>query len=133
MLKYECLGKYKVGASSSPPRSRGSRSARGTCYTSLNTPPQFKRSRRVASARGSRRYVHDSVSQREELGAFYNLSKEVGQVVDRADEWDADLVLFHQLADEEMTSFYVLHARVVLWVVRHVDRGLVVNEQIDGT
>jgi hypothetical protein len=31
-----------------------------------------------------------------------------------------------------MTSFYVLHARVVLGVIRYVDRGLVVNEQIDG-
>ena len=66
---------------------------RATRTVSLNTPPQLKRGVELLSARGGGRYVHDRVAQREELRALYNLSKEVGQVLDRADEWDADLVV----------------------------------------
>ena len=73
-------------------------------------------------------HVHDPITHRKEHASTQRFSEEVGKIVDGAHEWTPNLVLFHKLTHEEVTTFDVFHPTVVLRVVGHIDGRLVVNE-----
>ena len=62
--------------------------------------------------------VHDDVAQAEEVLRVQRLGEEVGEVVVRVDERHAKTMVLDALANEEVTTFDVLHLRMVLGVVR---------------
>eukprot|EP00966_Prymnesium_polylepis_P043926 1017956-Prymnesium_polylepis.1 len=76
--------------------------------------------------------VHDAIAEREELFGAERLREEVGHVVCGRYERHHDLQVLDALADEEVAPCHVLHAGVVLRVVRHCDSRLVVNVKARG-
>ena len=76
------------------------------------------------------RYVHDGVSQPEEVLSRERLGEEVRHVRVRADEGHHDALLLHQLADEEVAALHVLDSIVVLGIVGQVASAGVVGGQL---
>ena len=105
------------------------------------TPPRGTRSHRRAAharARGhalSLPLVHDESSKSVEAGGvLHRLGEEIREVVVRVDEGYLDLEGLDHVADEEVAPLHVLHAIVVLRVVRDVARGLRVGrDHVGGT
>ena len=77
-------------------------------------------------------HVHDTITHGEEHTSTKRFGEEVSEIVDGAHERTPNLVIFHQLAHEEVTTLDVLHPTVVLRVVGHIDGRLVVNEHVRG-
>ena len=74
--------------------------------------------------------VHDDLAQGVELaGRLHRLGEEVGEVVRRADEGHLELERLDHVPHEEVPSLHVLHAVVVLRVVRDVARALRVGRE----
>ena len=70
--------------------------------------------------------IHDRIAHVHELSGRYHLSEEIRHVFMRANVGHEELTVLYLFADEEVTSFDVLHLIVVFRVVRGVDRSLVV-------
>ena len=84
--------------------------------TQSDTPPSDELPvRRSLSVR-----VHDDAAQVEELLGGEVLREEVGEIVVRADERDADAVIFDYFAHVEVAAGDVLGALVMLGVVREI-------------
>jgi hypothetical protein len=79
----------------------------------------------------ARRLVHDKGAELEEGGcALHRFGEEVRVVVRCGDERDAQLERLDHIANEEVAALDVLHARVVLRVIRRVLRALVVGGEV---
>ena len=78
-------------------------------------------------------YVHDSVTHGEEDTGAERFREEVSKIVDGTHKRTTNLVIFHELTNEEVAAFYVFHAPMMLRVVGHIDGRLVVDEQVWGT
>ena len=74
--------------------------------------------------------VHDLVAHFEELLGPERLREEVREVVLSGDVWHHELEVLDALADEEVAALDVLHAVVVLRVVRDVARALAVGREL---
>eukprot|EP00965_Chrysotila_dentata_P089294 2948641-Pleurochrysis_carterae.AAC.1 len=90
----------------------------------FSTPPE-----RLARERASSRDVHDTAAQGKKHLRRQGLGEEVGQVVCAVDKRHGDVVLFDTFADEEVSAIDMFGALVVLWIVRQVNRRLVVHGQ----
>ena len=91
----------------------------------MNAPPGLGTS-------GCRAVVHDRVTKHEEPRWFERLGEEVCKIEVRANERDLNLHALYALSHEEVTPVYVLHARVMLWVIGNRDGGLIVYAQLNG-
>ena len=79
-----------------------------------------------------RRDVHELVTHGEEMLGIEGLGEEVRQVVACGDIRHDDVEVLDALADEEVTTLDMLHARVVLRVVRGGNGSLVVRSERGG-
>ena len=88
---------------------------------------------RGSEPRGRRRscvVVHDGVAQVEEDLRRQRLSEEVREILVSTHEGHDEMPVLHALANEEMPTLDMLHAAVVLRVVRDGDRRLVVDGKV---
>eukprot|EP00966_Prymnesium_polylepis_P096926 2245614-Prymnesium_polylepis.1 len=92
-------------------------------------PPRGRYRRGRCSARV---VIHNAIAEGEELFRTERFGEEVGHVVRRGDEGHHDLQVFHAFSNEEVAPRDVLHARMVLRVVRDGDGRLVVDMQTCG-
>eukprot|EP00966_Prymnesium_polylepis_P174515 4038223-Prymnesium_polylepis.1 len=68
--------------------------------------------------------VHDAIAHGKERFGAKRFGKEIRVVVRARHEGDNDLQILHALANEVVVLVHVLHAGVVLRVVRNRDRRL---------
>ena len=99
------------------------------------TPPLGSRSGPKTEARyhtNSLANVHDDVAELAEAGGvLHRLGQEVRGVVVRGDVGDLDLKRLDHVTQEVVAALDVLHAVVVLGVVRDVARALAVGKEAD--
>ena len=94
----------------------------GLTLIRYNTPPWLV----------TRTHIHDLVTHWEEDIRTQRLGEEIRQVVHSANERASNLVVFDQLTNKEVTTLDVFHTSVVLRVISHINRRLVVHEQVGG-
>jgi len=88
----------------------------------IQHPPVLERGESMSSS-----HIHDLVAHGKEHFLSKGLSEEIGKIVNRSDEGHHNRVVFHFLADEEMTAVYMLRSRMVLRVISQIAAGLVVH------
>ena len=96
-----------------------------------DTPPSDEPGVSLGEGGDGLRDVHDDAAEREEVLGREMLGEEVGEVVVRAHEGDADGVFFDNFADVEVAACDVLGALVVLGVVGEVASSLVIAREAE--
>ena len=78
------------------------------------------------------RVIHDAIAKSKKPLVGQRFGEEVRQVVVSRHEGDNDVQVLDAFPNEEMPSFNMFHARMMLRVVRHGNRRLVVHGEVSG-